>query len=213
MTATTRPMRVLVVDDSRDTVESTAMLLKVDGHEVATAGDGVQAISQAVAFRPDLVLLDIGMPTLDGYAAARRIQSLSLPPKPYVVAVTGYGTQNDRRLCGEAGFDLHLSKPVELDTLRGLLALLHTSLDRARRLTVQNRAVATDLVLQQLEMANVYLDTAAVTSAKDSRERCVAHAVRAHDTVSQWVYSGVCSDDRMAKVVDALQALSDRLSR
>ena len=145
MTATTRSVRVLVVDDSRDTVESTAMLLKVDGHEVATAGDGVQAISQAVAFRPDLVLLDIGMPTLDGYAAARRIQSLSLPPKPYVVAVTGYATKNDRRLSGEAGFDLHLRKPVELDTLRGLLALLHTSLDRSRRLTVQNRAVATDL--------------------------------------------------------------------
>src|SRR4249920_3758631 len=117
MTATTRPMRVLVVDDSRDTVESTAMLLKLDGHEVAMAGDGVQAISQAAAFRPDLVLLDIGMPTRDGYAAAQRLQSLSLPPKPYVVAVTGYGTQNDRRLCGEAGFDLHLRKPVELDTL------------------------------------------------------------------------------------------------
>jgi len=68
-------------------------------------------------------------------------------------------------------------------------------------------------MLQQLEMANVYLDTAAVTSAKDSRERCIAHAVRAHDTVSKWVYSGASSDDRMATVVDALQVLSDRLSR
>jgi CheY-like chemotaxis protein len=206
-------MRVLVVDDSRDTVESTAMLLKVDGHEVATAGDGVQAISQAVAFRPDLVLLDIGMPTLDGYAAARRIQSLSLPPKPYVVAVTGYGTQNDRRLCGEAGFDLHLRKPVELDTLRGLLALFAHIL--GSRTTTDSP-----------ESSRCYRPCASATRdgqrlsghrSRDQREgleravRCPC--VRAHDTVSQWVYSGVCSDDRMAKVVDALQALSDRLSR
>jgi CheY-like chemotaxis protein len=204
-------MRVLVVDDSRDTVESTAMLLRLDGHEVAIARDGVAAIAQAAVFRPDLVLLDIALPVLDGYGAARRIQSLSFPPKPYLVAVTGYGTQQDRRLSGEAGFDLHLRKPVELDTCRGLLALLRTSLDRSRRLGLQNRSVATDLMLQQLEMANIYLDTAAVTSAKDSRERCIAQAHRAHERVAKWLYSGACSDDRMAKVVDALQALSERL--
>jgi CheY-like chemotaxis protein len=205
-------MRVLVADDSSDTVESTAMLLRLDGHEVATARDGVEAIGRATEFRPDVVLLDIGMPTLDGYAAARRIQSLSLPPKPYLVAVTGYGTQNDKRLSGEAGFDLHLRKPVGLDTFRGLLALLQTSLDRSRRVAIQNRAVAADLMLQQLEMAHIYLDTAAITGAKDARERCIAHATRAHESVAKWLYSGACSDDRMATVVDALQALSDRLS-
>jgi len=213
MAAAARAMRVLVADDSNDSVESTAMLLRLDGHDVAIARDGVAAIAQATVFRPDLVLLDIGMPVLDGYGAARRIQNLPLPPKPYLVAVTGYGTQKHRRLSGEAGFDLHLRKPVELDTFRGLLALLRASLDRSRRLGLQNRSVATDLMLQQLEMANIYLDTAAITSAKDSRERCIAQAHRAHETVAKWLYSGACSDDRMATVVDALQALSERLSR
>ena len=82
MAAAARAMRVLVADDSSDAVESTAMLLRLDGHEVAIARDGVAAIAQATVFRPDLVLLDIGMPVLDGYGAARRIQNLSLPPKP-----------------------------------------------------------------------------------------------------------------------------------
>src|SRR4249919_2014755 len=88
-----RCLRVLIVDDEPDTVDTTALLLSLDGHEVETANDGPKAIDRAAAFRPDLVLLDIGMPTLDGYAVARRIHGLALPPRPYIAAVTGYGTR------------------------------------------------------------------------------------------------------------------------
>ena len=97
MPVTTRAMRVLVVDDYPDTVESTALLLKLGGHEIETAKDGVQAIERAASFRPDLVLLDLGLPALDGLAVARRIQDLALPPKPYLVAVSGYAKPQDKR--------------------------------------------------------------------------------------------------------------------
>jgi len=188
MIAASRSMRVMVVDDSADTVEAMAMLFRLDGHEVVTAGSGMGALVLAPLFRPELILLDIGMPDQDGHAVAQRIQRLALPRRPYLVAVTGYGTTDDKRRCAQAGFDLHLTKPVGGETFFGLVALLQTSrslVERSRVLTARNRAVATELMLAQLEMANTYLDTAAITSVPDSmRITHSAHASRAHERVS-----------------------------
>jgi signal transduction histidine kinase len=120
-TAPTPPLRVLVADDNKDAVESVAMVLRLAGHEVRTAHDGAAAVAAAVAFRPQAVLLDIGMPGMDGYAVARRLRQVGLDGA-YLVAMTGYGQDEDRRRSREAGFDHHLTKPVAPEDLEGLLA-------------------------------------------------------------------------------------------
>ena len=166
-----RPVRVLVVDDSPDTVESTALLLKLDGYEVATATTGPDALILFKVFRPELALLDIVMPGLNGYAVAQRIQDLSLPRKPYLVAVTGHAEQHTKHRSAEAGFDLHLGKPVQPETYTALAGLLRGSksaVERARSLNAHSRVIATELVLQQLAMANTYLDIAANSAFGDS---------------------------------------------
>ncbi len=116
--------RVLVVDDNVDSAESLAMLLRLGGHEIETAYDGVQAVESAERFRPDLVLLDIGLPRMDGYDAAVRIREQASGRDVVLVAVTGWGQEEDRRRSREAGFDAHLTKPVDLAALSRLLAAL-----------------------------------------------------------------------------------------
>ena len=114
--------RVLVVDDNVDAAESMATLLSLEGHEVRTATDGLEAVRAAEAFRPDVVLLDIGMPGIDGYEVARRIRREAWGTAMRMVAVTGWGQSGDRQRTHEAGFDVHLTKPVELDHLRELVS-------------------------------------------------------------------------------------------
>lgn len=113
--------RVLVADDNRDGAESLALLLKLMGHEVDIAYDGLEAVERAAAFRPEIILLDIGMPGLDGYEAARRIRAQRQTGLT-LVALTGWGQEKYRRLSEEAGFDRHLVKPVDLAVLTELLA-------------------------------------------------------------------------------------------
>jgi PAS domain S-box-containing protein len=115
--------RVLVVDDNRDAADSLAMLLRMLGHEVQTAGDGVEAVQAAAAFRSDFVILDIGLPRMDGYEAARRIREEARGREIVLVALTGWGQEDDRRRSHEAGFDHHLTKPVALSSLQELLAV------------------------------------------------------------------------------------------
>jgi len=209
-----RRLRVLIVDDEPDTVDTTALLLSLDGHEVETANDGPNAIARAAAFRPDLVLLDIGMPTLDGCAVARRIHGLALPPRPYIAAVTGYGTRDDRYRTGEAGFDLHLLKPVEPDTYRGLAALLQTSngmVNRARTLAAQHRETATQLMFLQLDMASAYLDLIGISKVEDRQEHRIALAAQAHERLITWLGTGACTDERAAEFVSGLRGLNERL--
>jgi signal transduction histidine kinase/ActR/RegA family two-component response regulator len=121
-----RHRRVLVVDDHRDSAESLAMLLTAMGHEVEKAYDGQQAIDMASTLRPDLLLLDIGMPQMDGYEACRRIKSEPWGEKMCVVALTGWGQEEDRRKSQAAGFDHHLVKPVEMGQLAQLIERLDT---------------------------------------------------------------------------------------
>ena len=212
MVTAARTMRVLVIDDYQDTIESTAMLLKLDGHEVEMANDGIQGIARSAVFRPHLVLLDIGLPALDGYAVARQIQALRYQPKPFITAVTGYGMQADKRRSGDAGIDLHLCKPVDPEIYRGLVALLQTSSDLingSRMLATQHRQTATDLMFRQLEMANIYLDTAETAGYR--KEHCILLATRSYERLITWLGSGACIDDRDVELVSGLRGLNERL--
>jgi len=207
-------MRVLIVDDHPDTVDCTELLLAFDGHDIETAGDGVQGIQRAAVFRPDLVLLDLGMPTLDGLAVARRIREIALPPYPYLVAVTGYARPADKRHCAQAGFDLHLAKPVEADLLQGLTDLLQLSSgsmgDVSLRIAGPSTLAASNLILRQLEMANLSLDIAEFSAAPEEASRCLARAEEARDRVTIWLNRRACTEDRIDGMVKALAALRKR---
>jgi PAS domain S-box-containing protein len=115
------PRRVLVVDDNRDSAEMMAMLLGFSGHEIRLAHDGLEAVEQAAAFQPHVVLLDIGLPKLNGYEVAQRIRQQA-GPQPALVALTGWGQDEDRRRSSAAGFDAHLVKPVDHDVLSKVIA-------------------------------------------------------------------------------------------
>ncbi len=114
--------RVLVVDDNRDAAETLALLLEMKGHEVHLAFDGREAVDRARELRPEVILLDIGMPKLDGYEAARLIRRQNGGRDALILALTGWSTDEDRRRSAEAGFDAHLVKPLEMAELEGLLA-------------------------------------------------------------------------------------------
>ena len=120
---TTRaPRRILVVDDNHDSADSLCALLRLGGHEAIAAYDGVEAVEAAGCLRPDVVLLDIGLPRLNGFEAARRIRQQAPDACPVLVALTGWGQESDRRASREAGFDAHLVKPVDDATLTRVLA-------------------------------------------------------------------------------------------
>jgi CheY-like chemotaxis protein len=114
--------RILVADDNIDAAESMAMLLELAGHDVRVVHDGLAAVKVTETFRPEIVLLDIGMPTLNGYEAARRIRDLDPNGKVRLVAVSGYAQEEDRIQSKAAGFDLHLVKPVDTRRLREFIA-------------------------------------------------------------------------------------------
>jgi CheY-like chemotaxis protein len=114
--------RILVVDDNVDAAESLAMLLRMEGHDVRVAHDGPAALTTVDADPPDLVFLDIGMPVMNGYDVAQRLRRRPGLENLLLVAMTGWGQEEDRRRSQEAGFDHHLVKPVEPDALHKLLA-------------------------------------------------------------------------------------------
>jgi CheY-like chemotaxis protein len=116
--------RILVVDDNADAAESLAHVLRLMGHDVAVGGDGVEAVALSGSFRPEVLMLDIGMPRMNGYEACRRIRETEAGRRIVLIAVTGWGQDEDRRRSEEAGFDFHLTKPVDPRAVEGLLASL-----------------------------------------------------------------------------------------
>jgi signal transduction histidine kinase/DNA-binding response OmpR family regulator len=127
--------RILVADDNRDAAESMGMMLRLMGNEVRTVQDGVQAVEEAAEFRPDVILLDIGMPRLNGYDAARRIRGERWGKDIVLVALTGWGQEEDKHHASEAGFDHHFTKPVNPADLERLVAGLHAGTSLRDRLT------------------------------------------------------------------------------
>jgi CheY-like chemotaxis protein len=113
--------RILVVDDNADALESLSRLVTMMGNDVRRARDGLEALEIGRAFRPEVVLMDLGMPNLNGYDAARRMRAEPWGRDLALVATTGWGQEDDRRRTAEAGFDRHLVKPIALASLREAL--------------------------------------------------------------------------------------------
>ena len=115
--------RCLVIEDHEDAAESLALLLRLTGHEVEVAFDASEGLEKARSFHPEVVLCDIGLPgAMDGYEVARALRTDAETRSAFLIALTGYGQEDDRRRALEAGFDAHLTKPADLDALRRLLA-------------------------------------------------------------------------------------------
>ena len=114
-------MRLLVVDDNRDAADSLAMLCESEGHAARVAYSSAEALEAAPLFRPDVALLDIGLPDIDGYELAKQLRRKG-DTKPLLIAITGYGQTEDRLRAQAAGFDYHFVKPVNIDSLLTLLA-------------------------------------------------------------------------------------------
>jgi PAS domain S-box-containing protein len=114
--------RILIVDDNRDAAETLAAMLEMAGHEVRVALDGEAGLRLGDAFRPQLVLLDIGLPGMDGYETARRLRERPATREALIIAVSGYGSEADRRRSREAGFDYHLVKPIAPGALESIMS-------------------------------------------------------------------------------------------
>jgi len=120
-----RLRRCLVIEDHEDAAESMALLLRLAGHEAEVALDAAAGLEKARTFLPEVVLCDIGLPgSMDGYGLARAFRADAELRPAFLIALTGYGQEEDRRRALEAGFDAHLTKPADLDALLGLLASL-----------------------------------------------------------------------------------------
>ncbi len=122
LATTAEGRRVLVVDDNEDSAAGLGILLEMTGNEVRTAHDGIEALGAAESFRPDVVLLDIGLPKMDGYDVARTIRRQPWGERTVLIAVTGWGESSDLLRSREAGFDHHLVKPVDIGGLMKLLS-------------------------------------------------------------------------------------------
>jgi PAS domain S-box-containing protein len=118
-----RECRILIVDDNRDSADSLQRLLRLEGHETQLAFDGLEAVQTAAAFRPQVVLLDIGLPKMNGYEVAKRIRQHDWGRSMVLIALTGWGQEEDKNRAFEAGFDHHLTKPVDPSALDRLLAM------------------------------------------------------------------------------------------
>ena len=126
--------RVLIVDDNRDSADSLAMLMQITGNKTYMAHDGVEAVEAVEKYRPEVVLLDIGLPGLDGHEVCRRVREQPWGKDIVVIALTGWGQEDDRRKSEEAGFDGHLVKPVDYDELLELLASLTNGREKVDQL-------------------------------------------------------------------------------
>jgi two-component system CheB/CheR fusion protein len=124
--AQSRPLRVLLVEDYVDAATSTAEIVRLDGHDVRLAPDGPTALEAASAMEPDVVLLDLGLPGMDGYEVARRLAA-SCRRKPYLIAVSGFGGDDARQRSAEAGIDLYLLKPADPEQLLRILRNLSSA--------------------------------------------------------------------------------------
>jgi CheY-like chemotaxis protein len=112
---------ILIADDNQDALESLALMLRMEGHDVVCASDGEEALALAGLRKPEIVVLDVGMPKLDGCEVARRIRAESWGRGAILVALTGWGQEVDRKRSKDAGFDMHLVKPVDPATLCDML--------------------------------------------------------------------------------------------
>ena len=189
-------LRTLVVDDNHDAAESLAMLLSLDGHEVQAVFTAEDALERAHSFRPQVMLLDIGLPGMDGFEVARRVRALEGGSQIRLVALTGYGQNEDRQRALAAGFDEHLVKPVEPDKLAAdsrarlkppdwSLSLKHGRRPFGRRpaFRARQRSKSLDVETQEIRHAGVIVGRGegitVAALARDDRRILVGHVVHA----------------------------------
>ena len=122
MSGDVTPRRILVADDNRDAADSLARLFRLSGHEAWVAYNGLDALEVASRANPEIVFLDIAMPGLNGYEIARRLRAQSSGTRITLVALTGFGQDEDKRLAGESGFDHHLTKPAHPTLIEAIIA-------------------------------------------------------------------------------------------
>jgi CheY-like chemotaxis protein len=131
--ATDQPrLTILVADDVRDSADSLSELLRSFGHNVVIARDGIEAVAQAALHRPDLAVLDIGMPGLDGYEVARKVRSEPWGWDVTLIALTGWGQREDQRAVRAAGYDFHMTKPTDVERLLELVAQAAAAREKLR---------------------------------------------------------------------------------
>ena len=174
-----RNLRALVVDDEPDIVETTATLLRLHGAEVQTASNGLAAIELARASFPDIALLDLAMPGVDGFGVATALRAMPSAQEPVLVAVTGHADPPNKRRAAEAGFDLHLIKPADWGVVQQLLANVREArgLDGLRNTEERVHQAQLALMRAQMDMISTLLDLASITGETDTRQRCIAKAV------------------------------------
>jgi two-component system CheB/CheR fusion protein len=112
--------RILVIEDNRDAAKALGMVLRIQGHDVTLAYDGAEGLEKVHELHPDVVLCDIGLPGLDGYEVARSVRGDPSLASTYLVALSGYASREDGHRATEAGFDVHLAKPLSIDRLAGI---------------------------------------------------------------------------------------------
>lgn len=209
------PLRVLIVDDDIDTIESTALLFQMKGYEAATARAGVEAIERTKAFCPHLILLDLAMPRMDGFEVLRDLRDIQCVAESAIVAVTGHAYPVDRRRCAEAGFDLYLTKPVDFSVLEQLLWLSHESgrlrVQSSEAALRQTHAIVT-FVGTALQMANTFLDVSASTTNLETKRRCLAKAEKTHRKMMELVQSKAAERTDLIAALDELKWRYQRLS-
>jgi len=214
MLATIEParLRVLVVDDDFDTVDSMASLLRLTGYEVETASSGAQAIATVATFRPDVTMLDLAMPGMDGYETARQIQRLVVPRPPVLIAVTGYGDTQSKRRSAEAGFDLHLLKPVEISVLQEMRLLVGEKGRLAERVKQQRQRQQEAILFfarSYIQTCFASLQVARKTERDDTRARCLSRARRICHRLTTWAER----NPQVAHARDDLEQLIRQLPR
>jgi DNA-binding response OmpR family regulator len=183
-------MRVLVVDDDEDTCRSTAMALRLKGHDTRTAFTGQDAMTTAPSFLPELVLLDLSMPDMDGLQLARTLRQSASVPQPVIAAISGYESLFHKTLCAKAGFDHFLTKPVNFTALEHLLWLAGERVPSQEQFASLKRKQADTFYAfcrSQLEFAGLVLDSAPQYKEEASAERSLAQVRRLHDKITKWL--------------------------
>jgi CheY-like chemotaxis protein len=193
-----------------------ATLLQMEGQDAHVAFDGPDAIRQVATLNPDLMLLDVSMPGMDGPDVVRVVRKMELPAQPVIAAVSGYATHYHKRLCAEAGFDHYLLKPVEppaLDHLLSIVAEGRVLRDTAGILQHEHRAAAYAFAMSQMEFEDVLLD-AAEKMDEQSRKRSLEKIRWQQKRTAKWLdQETVCSPEQKAKLRTLLRVLRDRAAK
>lgn len=180
--------RVLVVDDYPDTCEITAKVLELKGHVASTATSGEEAIRKAGTFAPDLVLLDISMPDMDGVQVAEALRATPGTKKPVIAAMSGYSTLLYKRRCAAAGFDYYLLKPVDPLSIDQLLRF-ETNAINEKFLSLKEKQIEINhqFARSQMEYAGIMLDMISAISDDATKKRCLENAQRIKERVETYL--------------------------